>query len=113
MDDFFSPDAPDASSDFLAREKAALGGEFSSTSQHSFDQDFAASASAYPDLDATGEEHDLNSFVSAPQPILASNNSNIGVSLTHEDDEFESFENQYPSVELPSAPIQVSLKHYS
>lgn len=110
MDDFFNPtESSDPSSDFLTREKEALGGSFgeSSTQQHStFDKDFSSSASAFPDLNDQGEEDDLNSFVSAPQPIRSS--TLTGVSVTN-DDEFESFENQYPEVELPSAPVQVSL----
>lgn len=112
MDDFFSPtEESDPTSDFLKREQEALGGEFgiNSTSQHSFDKDFSNSASNFPDLNSEDvNDDDLNSFVSAPHPGLDSSTHNnvSNVSVTNEN-EFESFENQYPEVELPSAPIQV------
>lgn len=115
MDDFFSPpvDSSDPTSDFLRREAEALGSDatsFGGGSAHpSYDKDFASSASAFPDLD--GGEDDLNSFVSAPQPVRAGGfTGGEDVSVTKES-EFDSFENQYPEVDLPSTSTQVS--HHS
>lgn len=105
----------DPTSDFLAREKAILGDEFGaagSTSQ-SFDKDFEASASAFPDLD--GDSHTgsgLDDFVAAAPAVapVAKGPYEGGMGATSQShvsvtghDELAAFENEYPAVEFESA----------
>lgn len=122
-DDLFGNSAAsDPTSDFLAREKAILGDEFgaSGSTSQSFDKDFQASASAFPDLDAPasgsgdddGLDDDFVAAAAAPTvaPVvkgpyeggLGSTGSQPHVSITGHDD-LAAFENEYPAVEIESA----------
>lgn len=122
-DDFFNPPAAesDPTSDFLAREKAILGDEFTSGGDStSFDKDFEQSASAFPDLDgAEGDEAGLEGFVSggsgAVPPAVAAipkgpyeGGMGAQVSVTGTN-EFAAFESEYPEVEVTPAPQVSSL----
>lgn len=113
MDDFFNPPTEsDPTADFLARERAALGGDDfgASIDSSSFDKDFEQSASAFPDLDAAGD--DLVGFTSGPPEIAAvapgpyEGGMGAQVSVTG-NNEFAAFEQDYPEVDIPSQP-QVS-----
>ncbi|KAI5479061.1 clathrin light chain [Pseudohyphozyma bogoriensis] len=118
MDDFFSPGETQApEDDFLAREQAAgLGGDFASGTGSSFEHDFEQSASAFPDLDAAGDDGLLDSFASPVPtpgaPAAPSHSTSFTapapqVSITN-DNEFSAFEEQYPAVEesAPEVPVQ-------
>ncbi|GJN87832.1 hypothetical protein Rhopal_000787-T1 [Rhodotorula paludigena] len=104
MDDLFgSNEAADPQSDFLARERAALGadaGAFAGPSDGaSLDKDFEASASAFPDLDG-GD--DALGTLGADAPASAAGAGGLGaqVSVTG-DNEFAAFEQDYPAIEVP------------
>ena len=118
QDDFFNPPAEsDPAADFLAREKALLGDEFSSGGDAtSFDKDFEQSASAFPDLDG---DDGLQGFVSpapaapavasiAKGPYEGGMGSQVSVTGTNE---FAAFESEYPEVEVTPAP-QVSFEGF-
>ncbi|GAA5996922.1 clathrin light chain CLC1 [Rhodotorula paludigena] len=104
MDDLFgSNEAADPQSDFLARERAALGadaGAFAGPSDGaSLDKDFEASASAFPDLD--GGDDALGSLgADAPAPAAGAGGLGAQVSVTG-DNEFAAFEQDYPAIEVP------------
>ena len=108
MDDFFSPEsktAADPTSDFLAREKAALGADatFGETdSAPEANEDFTGSA--YPDLD--GGEDDLlaGNAGGAEEREGAEREAN---------NEFAAFENQFPEVEVSTPGQQVRTALYS
>lgn len=117
-DDFFNPPAAnneDPTSDFLAREKAILGDEFTAGSNGatSFDKDFEQGASAFPDLD-----DGLGDFTSgaAAAPVVHAvpkgpyeGGMGAEVSVTGTNEELAQFENEYPEVEVAPAAPQVSL----
>jgi len=108
MDDFFSPPSSDPASDFLAREAAAGIDDFGASHAGTFDHDFEASASAFPDLD--GGDDGLGGFAAAPTSPPSGLNGATGagafslpphqVSVTN-DNEFAAFENEYPEIEVP------------
>ncbi|TNY23933.1 clathrin light chain [Rhodotorula diobovata] len=107
MDDLFgSNEQADPQSDFLARERAALGSDASSfaapadSAQH--DKDYEASAAAFPDLDG-GDDDALSGFTSsAPAPAAAPTGQVGGQVSVTGDNEFAAFEQEYPEIDLPS-----------
>lgn len=112
MDDLFgSNEAADPQSDFLARERAALGadaGAFAGPSDGaSLDKDFEASASAFPDLDG-GD--DALGTLGADAPASAAGAGGLGaqVSVTG-DNEFAAFEQDYPAIEVPEEQVRAAL----
>ncbi|KDE03477.1 hypothetical protein MVLG_06039 [Microbotryum lychnidis-dioicae p1A1 Lamole] len=119
MDDFFNPPTESSSSDptadFLARERAALGESFgdattTGAAASSSAKDYERSASAFPDLDVPGAQHDeedddddldfLGGASSAPVGAPTSNGTGA-VSVTNHT-ELAAFEQDYPEIELPS-----------
>ncbi|SCZ92605.1 BZ3500_MvSof-1268-A1-R1_Chr5-2g08023 [Microbotryum saponariae] len=123
MDDFFNPPTDSSSSDptadFLARERAALGESFgdattTGAAASSSGKDYERSASAFPDLDAPGAQHDedddeddldfLGGASSAPVRVgvgAPTSNGTGAVSVTNHT-ELAAFEQDYPEIELPS-----------
>lgn len=112
MDDLFgSNEQADPQSDFLARERAALGSDASSfaapadSAQH--DKDYEASAAAFPDLDG-GDDDALSGFTSsAPAPAAAPTGQVGGQVSVTGDNEFAAFEQEYPEIDLPSDEVRV------
>lgn len=97
MDDFFSPEpnVADPTSDFLAREKAALGADATfgeSNSGTPANEDF--NGSAFPDLDDDDDTLLAPGGTARVEPVSAKSNS-----------EFAAFENQFPEVAV-SPPAQ-------
>lgn len=114
MEDLFGSDASpaqqDPASDFLAREREALGadaGSFSAPADaNSLDKDYEQSAAAFPDLDGA-DDNALGDFggalpspaavgAGAPTPGVAQQVSVTG------NNEFAAFEQEYPEINLPS-----------
>ncbi|SGY67748.1 BQ5605_C004g02803 [Microbotryum silenes-dioicae] len=127
MDDFFNPPTESSSSDptadFLARERAALGESFgdattTGAAASSSAKDYERSASAFPDLDVPGAQHDeedddddldfLGGASSAPVGAPTSNETGA-VSVTNHT-ELAAFEQDYPEIELPSQQVSPSSK---
>ncbi|GAA6047933.1 hypothetical protein JCM3770_006432 [Rhodotorula araucariae] len=106
MDDLFgSNEQADPQSDFLARERAALGADASSfaapADQAAIDKDFEANASAFPDLDG-GDDDALTAFTgAAPAAPAPTGQAGAQVSVTG-DNEFAAFEQEYPEIDLPT-----------
>ncbi|GAA5979072.1 hypothetical protein JCM10908_002795 [Rhodotorula pacifica] len=115
MDDLFGTDSSqqqqqDPASDFLARERAALGADASSFSapsdSNAFDKDYEQSAAAFPALDGEDNGEDaLGDFAAAPSsaPAQGGGASQVGqqVSVTGTN-EFAAFEEEYPEIDIPS-----------
>ncbi|KPV77037.1 uncharacterized protein RHOBADRAFT_34500 [Rhodotorula graminis WP1] len=104
MDDLFgSNEQADPQSDFLARERAALGADASSFAPSSdsaaLDKDYEAGASAFPDLDDADDDA-LGAFTGSQAPAPAAP-AQGQVSVTG-DNEFAAFEQEYPEIDLPS-----------
>ncbi|KWU45784.1 hypothetical protein RHOSPDRAFT_32715 [Rhodotorula sp. JG-1b] len=114
MEDLFGSDASqqqqDPASDFLARERAALGADANSfaspADSNQPDKDYEQSAAAFPDLDG-GDDDALGDFAasvssptSATAPAAASQvPQQVSVTGTNE---FAAFEQEYPEIEIPS-----------
>lgn len=120
--DFDEPAPTDPTADFLARERAALGGDAelfgSAPSGTGEDKDFEHSASAFPDLDGAGGESGgfgSNDAPPAPaatsggfgfdddEPLSSSNAAPPQVSVSGEGD-VGAFERDYPALEEPEQP---------
>lgn len=122
MEDLFGSDASqqqqDPASDFLARERAALGADANSfaspADSNQPDKDYEQSAAAFPDLDG-GDDDALGDFAasvssptSATAPAVAANQVPQQVSVTGTN-EFAAFEQEYPEIEIPSEQVSLCI----
>lgn len=119
MEDLFGSEASqqqqDPASDFLARERAALGADANSfaspADSNQPDKDYEQSAAAFPDLDGADDDA-LGDFAAAGAPAASSPTSATAapgafasqvpqqVSVTGTN-EFAAFEQEYPEIEIP------------
>lgn len=121
MEDLFGSDASqqqqDPASDFLARERAALGADANSfaspADSNQPDKDYEQSAAAFPDLDG-GDDDALGDFAAAPAspssaaaPPAAASQVPQQVSVTGTN-EFAAFEQEYPEIEIPSEHVSLA-----
>lgn len=129
MEDLFGSEASqqqqDPASDFLARERAALGADANSfaspADSNQPDKDYEQSAAAFPDLDGADDDA-LGDFAAAGAPAASSPTSATAapgafasqvpqqVSVTGTN-EFAAFEQEYPEIEIPGE--QVSLAYHA
>ena len=117
--------------DFLARENEVLGDDFSSftsatSAQNGGDIDLDRAASAFPDINLDNLDgpidvpvaasvvsppaqngFDLGAFGDFP-PAVGAARGREDVKVTG-DDEIDKFEDQFPDIEVPSAPVSLSL----